>query len=485
MSKKIPEPTRRPRERAFLVGVEIFGQEDLLSIDDSLTELALLADTAGLNVVGEATQKLDHPNSQTFIGPGKVEEVKALVNELHAEVVLFDEELSPRHLRELERIFGDEVRILDRTALILDIFAQHADTKEGALQVELAQYEYRLPRLTRAWTHLARQTGGGGGRAGGAGGVGLRGPGETQLEVDRRDIRRRIDRLKDDLEKVRTHRQQYRSRRKRSRIPIVALVGYTNAGKSTLLNRLAEANVYVANQLFATLDPTTRRVELPGGHLALFTDTVGFIQKLPTTLVAAFQATLEEIAEADLLLHVVDITHLNARAQAEAVQQTLAEIEADHVPVLTVLNKIDKLADPNKARQALEAFPKAVAISALTGEGIQELLETVGQTLYELYTPVKVRLPYDEGGLISLFHEMGQIESIEHERKGVLIKGRIPGRLEARYKPYAVWDGYGENNKSSPNETDAWQASGAPDEEDEELEAYGEYEEFDDLDYED
>lgn len=490
MSKKIPEPTRRPRERAFLVGVEIFGQDELLTIDDSLTELALLADTAGLNVVGEATQKLDHPNPQTFIGPGKVEEVKALVNELQADVVLFDEELSPRHLRELERIFDDEVRILDRTALILDIFAQHADTKEGALQVELAQYEYRLPRLTRAWTHLARQTGGGGGRAGGAGGVGLRGPGETQLEVDRRDIRRRIDRLKDDLEKVRTHRQQYRSRRKRSRIPIVALVGYTNAGKSTLLNRLAEANVYVANQLFATLDPTTRRVELPGGHLALFTDTVGFIQKLPTTLVAAFQATLEEIAEADLLLHIVDITHLNARAQAEAVQQTLAEIEADHVPVLTVLNKIDKLADPDKARQALEVFPKAVAISALTGEGIQELLETVGQQLYELYTPVKVRLPYGEGALISLFHEMGQIERIEHERKGVLIKGRIPGRLEARYKPYAVWDGYDENHNEPPGDIEDWQAKGShtgdaevfPEEE--ELDAYDDLDDWDDEDQE-
>lgn len=440
MAKKIPEPTTRPRERAFLVGVEIYSQNELLSIDDSLSELALLADTAGLDVVGQATQKLDHPNSQTFIGPGKVDEVKALVEELQAEVILFDEELSPRHLRELEKIFRDEVRILDRTALILDIFAQHANTREGSLQVELAQYEYRLPRLTRAWTHLARQAGGGAGRSGSVGGVGLRGPGETQLEVDRRDIRRRIDHLKDELEKVRVHRQQYRSRRKRSRIPVVALVGYTNAGKSTLLNHLTEAGVYVADQLFATLDPTTRRVELPGGHLALFTDTVGFIQKLPTALVAAFRATLEEIAEADLLLHVVDINHVNASAQAEAVQQTLMEIQADHVPMVTVLNKIDKLNDPEKARQSLEMFSRAVAISALKGEGINDLLSVVGRQLYETYQPISVRLPYQEGGLISMFHDYGQVERIEHQRSWVFIQGRLPGRLLAQYQLYTHWE---------------------------------------------
>jgi GTPase len=436
MARKIPESTTQPRERAFLVGVDIYGQQGLLNLDDSLAELTLLADTAGLDVVGQATQKLDHPNPQTFIGPGKVEETKALVEEFEADVVLFDDELSPRHLRNLEQLMGDRVRVIDRTALILDIFAQHASTSEGALQVELAQYEYRLPRLTRAWTHLARQAGGGGGRSGSVGGVGLRGPGETQLEVDRRDIRRRIDHLKNELEKVRTHRQQYRSRRKQSRIPVVALVGYTNAGKSTLLNRLSSADVYVADQLFATLDPTTRRVELPGGHLALFTDTVGFIQKLPTALVAAFRATLEEIAEADLLLHVVDITHPNVMAQARAVQLTLGEIEADHVPVVTVVNKIDRLADPKKARQNLEIFSTAEAISALTGEGINDLLATISDQLYETYQSVKVYLPYQQGGLISLFHDSGQVERLEQVPGGVLIKGKLPGRLIARFKPF-------------------------------------------------
>ena len=441
MSKRTPEPTMPPRERAFLVGVEIHEQKNILTLDDSLQELALLAETAGLEVVGELTQKLSHPNVETLIGSGKVEELKALAEETLAQVIVFDDELNPRHQRELERALGKNVRILDRTAVILDIFAQHAHTAEGQLQVKLAQYEYFLPRLTGQWTHLARQGGGGGGRAGSVGGVGLRGPGETQLEVDRRAIRREISQLKEQLEKVRAYRERYRAQRKRSRIPTVALVGYTNAGKSTLLNRLAKANVYVADQLFATLDPTTRRVELPGSNPALFTDTVGFIQKLPTTLVTAFRATLEEIAEADLLLHVVDISHPNALNQSEAVHQTLEEIEAGHVPVITVLNKIDQLSDPEAARRVLEHFPRSVAISARTGTGMDDLLALVRNGLYETYTPVLVRLPYQQGQLISLFHEVGHVEKLEHGRKDVLIQGRIPGRLVAQYKPWQVKPG--------------------------------------------
>jgi len=429
-------PTIQPRERAFLVGVDLNRQNDLLSLDDSLNELTLLADTAGLDVVGQATQKIRAPNPKTFIGPGKVEEVNALVEEVQADIVVFDEELSGRHLRELEKIFGDRIRIIDRTALILDIFAMRANTHEGALQVELAQYEYRLPRLTRAWTHLARQAGGGGGRSGSVGGVGLRGPGETQLEVDRRDIRRRISTLREHLEKVRTHRKQYRLRRKRSNLPIVALVGYTNAGKSTLLNRLSGADVFVADQLFATLDPTTRRVEFPGGNIALFTDTVGFIQKLPTNLIAAFQATLEEITEADLLLHIIDVTHKNAQAQAKAVYQTLVEIHADHLPVLIGLNKIDLLYDSERARQALEQFPNSVAISALTGEGSDDLLKSIYEILFEDFVGVSVWLPYKEGSLISMFHEQGQVEMVEHGDGGMKLTGRIPGRLRTRFTPY-------------------------------------------------
>jgi len=438
MPKKNPEPTASPRERTFLVGVEVFGHTQLLTLEDSLAELSLLADTAGLEVVGELTQKMERPNAVTFIGSGKVEELKALADDSLAQVVIFDDELSPRHQRELQKHLGESVRVLDRTALILDIFAQHARTRDGQLQVKLAQYEYYLPRLTGQWTHLERQGGGGGGRSGSVGGVGLRGPGETQLEVDRRSIRHDIAHIKDELEKVRAHRMRYRAQRKRSRIPTVALVGYTNAGKSTLLNRLAKADVFVANQLFATLDPTTRRIELPGGNQALLTDTVGFIQKLPTTLVAAFHATLEEIAESDLLLHVVDISHPNAMNQAEAVQQTLEEIDASHVPIITVLNKIDRLSDPDSARRVVENFPQAVAISARTGAGIGDLLERIHNGLYETLTPTVVRLPYQQGQLISLFHEFGQVERLEHGRKGVLIQGRIPGRLVAQFKPWQV-----------------------------------------------
>jgi GTP-binding protein HflX len=438
MAKKTPQPTLPPRERVFLVGVDVYGQNNLLTIEDSLAELSLLSDTDGLEVVGEMTQKLAHPNPETYIGSGKVEELKALADETLAQVIIFDNELSPRHQRELEKHIGASIRVIDRTALILDIFAQHAHTSEGQLQVRLAQLEYYLPRLTRQWTHLARQAGGGGGRSGSVGGVGLRGPGETQLEVDRRSIRHDISHIKEELEKVRSHRMRYRSQRKRSRIPTVALVGYTNAGKSTLLNHLAKSDVYVADQLFATLDPTTRRVVLPDSSQALFTDTVGFIQKLPTTLIAAFRATLEEIAEADLLLHLVDISHPNAMNQAEAVQQTLEEIGADHVPVITVLNKIDRLPNPEAARHSVDLFPQAVAISARTGSGIEDLLEHIRRGLFEMFVPITVLLPYQQGQLISLFHENGQVERVEHGRKGVLMQGRIPGRLVAQFTPWEL-----------------------------------------------
>jgi len=457
VAKKIPQPTTPPRERAFLVGVDLHDNNSILSLEDSLAELALLADTAGVDVAGELTQKLSRPHVETYIGPGKVEELKALAEETLCEVVIFDDELLPRHLRELEKALGKNIRVIDRTALILDIFAQHAHTKEGMLQVELAQYEYNLPRLTRAWTHLERQAGGGGGRSGSTGGVGLRGPGETQLEVDRRAIRRRITHIKKELEKVEAHRTRYRAQRRRTRIPTVALVGYTNAGKSTLLNRLAKADVYVADQLFATLDPTTRRVQIPGDNTVLFTDTVGFIQKLPTALVVAFHATLEEIAEADLLLHVVDISHPNALGQYQAVLETLKEIDANHIPMITALNKMDQLKDPENAQRVLENFPKSVAISALNGTGIDNLLMLVQEELFEAFEPIGVRLPYKEGALISLFHELGQVDRVEHERGGVIIHGSIPGRLLAQFAPWKIKPN-GNTTNSLEEETDLEEA---------------------------
>jgi GTP-binding protein HflX len=430
--------TQAEKERVYLVGVEFHNKPSLLSVGDSLQELSLLASTAGLVIVGQATQKLDRPNPSTFIGSGKVEELKIFIEDTEANLVIFDEELSPRHLRELEEKFGKDTRVLDRTALILDIFALHANTAEGKLQVELAQYEYLYPRLTRAWTHLARQAGGGAGRTGSVGGVGLRGPGETQLEVDRRQIRSRIAFLKEELEKVRAHRHQYRQTRKKSHIPIIALVGYTNAGKSTLINQLTDSNVLVADKLFATLDPTTRRLELPGGNSILITDTVGFIQKLPTQLIAAFRATLEEISEADLLLHIVDVSHPAAVAQWKSVQKTLKDIECDHIPEITVLNKIDRINNSIAANLSIPEWAKAIPISAMSGQGINELLQRIRQELFETLVPIDVKLPYIQGQLISLFHQSGQIEKIEHGIGNVRIKGNIPGRLVSKYLPFMI-----------------------------------------------
>ena len=432
--------TKPPKEKAFLVAAEIKESDRLMDTADSLEELALLADTAGLEVVGETSQKLDRPNVATYVGTGKVDEIAALAEEMLADVIIFDDELTPRHLRELSKRFGDKIRVLDRTALILDIFAQHASTKAGRLQVELAQYEYRLPRLSHAWGHLGRQTGGASGRSGSVGGVGLRGPGETQLEVDKREIRKRITILKREIDSLSEHRKRYRVQRKRSRIPVIALVGYTNAGKSTLLNKLSKSDVYAADQLFATLDPTTRRVVLPGDRVCLFTDTVGFIQKLPTDLVAAFKSTLEEINEADLLLHVIDVSHYNANAQFESVKQTLEEIEADNIPTINVFNKVDLLdGDIEETRQLLyETDPNACLISAVTGYGIDELRNAIVETLFEKMVPIRVRLPYAEGALIALFHDQGVVDVIESGRSDVIMQGMIPTRFLTSFQPYFI-----------------------------------------------
>lgn len=429
--------TQAAPEPALMVGVQVRTEVDpRFTLDDSLRELELLAETAGLAVVGEVTQNLSSPNSRTYVGSGKLDEIKLLADELDAKIILFDEELSPRHQRELEKELGNNTRVIDRTALILDIFAQHANTREGMLQVELAQYRYRLPRLTGAWTHLARQTGGASGRSGGVGGVGLRGPGETQLEVDRREIKRKIVKLEDELDKVREHRNRHRQQRRKSNIPVVALVGYTNAGKSTLLNKLTKAGIYVADQLFATLDPTTRQLELPSGETVLLTDTVGFIQKLPTDLVAAFRATLEEIVEADLLIHMVDASHKNAQSQRLTVLETLEEIGAAEIPILTVYNKIDLLSSEEIEDLRKIAEPNSVFISALTGEGLGELAEAIAVGSYQTFVHVMVKLPYEEGRLVSLIHEKGHVRDIQHLEDGILIDGMLPRQLLAFFDAY-------------------------------------------------
>lgn len=423
-----PNLTGADPEKAYLIGADVRSARPLLRVEDSLDELALLAQTAGIEIVGRATQHVRQIDPATYIGSGKVAAIHEAVTELGADMVIFDDELSPRHQRELEKIFGEDVKVIDRSALILDIFAQHARTREGALQVELAQYEYRLPRLTRQWTHLARQAGGGAGR-GGTGGVGLRGPGETQLEVDRRDIGRRISRLKQELEAVRAHRSRHRAQRSRQGVPVVALVGYTNAGKSTLLNRMTGADVYAADQLFATLDPTTRRLELPSGKHVLLSDTVGFIQKLPTTLIAAFRATLEEVAEADMLIHVVDIAHPMAAQQIETVEDTLAEIDVPRIPRILALNKIDVLTGTLEIPRAQDAYAASVPLSARTGEGLDVLTAEIARVLQQSLVEIRVTLPHSRGDLVAMIHDQGVVSEETHTGEGVALHAHVPARL--------------------------------------------------------
>jgi len=432
----VPEYDGRTHSRAYLAGARIKGGQSLLSLTDSLKELSLLAKTADLEVVGQAQQQLNRINPTTYLGSGKIAEICDEVHSLAADCVIFDDELSPRHQRELEKRFGAQVQVMDRSVLILDIFAQHARTREGALQVELAQYEYRLPRLTRQWTHLARQAGGGGMR-----GVGTRGPGETQLEVDRREIQRKISYLKRELEKVREHRQRYRNQRIREGIPVISLVGYTNAGKSTLLNALTNADVLVADQLFATLDPTTRRIELPSGQEVLFSDTVGFIQKLPTTLIAAFRATLEEIREADLLLHLADLSHPNVSQQVETVEDTLAELEMPDTPRIFVWNKADlwderplpDLTDPH-------LYLDAVHISALNRSGLSSLLNAVERALASQYYPMRLLLPYQKSNLLAQLYAKGRVQSQEATHRGYLLQAQVPARQFRQFAEFQLSD---------------------------------------------
>ncbi|KAL6995731.1 hypothetical protein U1Q18_005865 [Sarracenia purpurea var. burkii] len=412
-------------EKAYIVGVERKGDsEDSFGIEESLKELAQLADTAGLMVVGSTYQKLATPNPRTYIGSGKVAEIKSAINAFGVETIIFDDELSAGQLRNLEKAFGGDVRVCDRTALILDIFNQRAATHEAALQVALAQMEYQLPRLTKMWTHLERQAGGK-----------VKGMGEKQIEVDKRILRTQIGILKKELESVRKHRKQYRNQRVSVPVPVVSLVGYTNAGKSTLLNRLTGANVLAENRLFATLDPTTRRVQMKNGKEFLLTDTVGFIQKLPTTLIAAFRATLEEISESSLLVHVVDISHPLAEQQIDAVDKVLAELDVASIPKLMVWNKVDNASDPLKIKLEAEKREDTVCISALSGDGLDDFCNAVQEKLKDSMVWVEALIPFNKGEFLGTIHQVGIVERIEYTEKGTLVRAYVPLRFARLLTP--------------------------------------------------
>ena len=395
-------------------------------LEDSLNELRELAATAGASVVDTVTQKLQHPTAPYYIGKGKAEEVGALCTEHGAGSIIFDDELSPAQGRNLESVTSK--KILDRTQLILDIFARRARSREGRLQIELAQLQYLLPRLTRMWTHLSRQTGG----------IGTRGPGETQLEVDRRRVQERIARLQKDLEEVRKHRAIQREGRARHQWPVVAIVGYTNAGKSSLLNRLTKAGVLAEDKLFATLDPTTRQFVLPNKLKVLFTDTVGFIRKLPTTVIESFKATLEELKSADLLVHVVDLSHSQWEEHIAATEEVIRELEADGKHTLIVFNKIDRLANAEAVDAALARHPQSVAISVKTGESLEQFVDELQNQLSAWRLRQKFRIPQSASLALAELHRAGHVVAITYEDDYALVTAHIPPALEAKFARYAV-----------------------------------------------
>ena len=411
-------------QRAFLIAVAQ-SKSAVPESETSLAELELLTDTAGSNPVDSELVRRERFDPATLIGRGKVEELVSLTNAQDIDVVIFDNELSPAQQRNLQRMFQCDV--VDRVALILDIFAQHATSKEGMLQVELAQLRYRLPRLRGKGTEMSRL----------GGGIGTRGPGETQLETDRRRILERISKLERELQHIaRSHDTRTKARRK-SRLPMVSLVGYTNAGKSTMFNLFTDAGVLVEDRLFATLDSTIRRVEMPGGAPILISDTVGFVRNLPHMLVEAFRSTLEEVNQADLLLHVVDAADPNPDRQIAAVHTVLREIGAADVPELLVINKTD-VADPVAVKRLLELNPGAVATSAVTGAGRDELARAVTAKLADTTDDIRLIIPYDRGDVVALLHEIGRVTETDHTDSGTRVSAQVPSTELHRFADFVV-----------------------------------------------
>lgn len=413
----------RSAEKTILIGLEHDGV-NRWDVEDSLDELRQLAATAGANVVDTVVQRLDKPTAPYYIGKGKAEEVARQCGEKQVTSLIFDDELSPAQGRNLEEI--THRKVLDRTQLILDIFAQRARTREGRLQIELAQLQYLLPRLTRMWTHLSRQSGG----------IGMRGPGETQLEVDRRRVQERIARLERDLKEVRKNRSVQREGRLRRNWPVAALVGYTNAGKSSLLNRLTGAGVLAEDKLFATLDPTTRQLALPNHQKILLTDTVGFIRKLPHTVIESFKATLEEVQLANILLHVVDLSHPQHHEQMAAVEQTLSDLDAIGKQTILIFNKIDLVSDPEIVANQLARHPGSVAISARTNEGIPALIQELERRLAAWRLRGDFRIPTSESALLAEIHRVGHVLDLRYDGEVTVVHAHVPPELHGRLRLY-------------------------------------------------
>lgn len=430
-------------ERAILVGIEYKGADDAASAASSLEELARLADTAGAAVVATTTQRLDAPNPRTFVGSGKAEEIADLCRSLAADVVIFDEELTPSQQSNLEKVVPKDVKVIDRTALILDIFALHATTKEGRLQVRLAQNQYLYPRLRGMWAHLASNRMGGG--------VGSRfGEGESQLEVDRRMVRKRITSIRRELEQVAKMRSTQRAARYSSGVFKVAEAGYTNAGKSSLINRLADADVLSYDKLFATLDSTTRKLVLPEGREITLTDTVGFIQKLPTTLVEAFNSTLDEIRGADLVLHVVDASSEERARQMAAVDETLEQIGAHAIPRIVVFNKVDMLQESEKALLR-SRYPEAVLVSAQTGEGTDDLIKAIERAATASEETLEITVPFSRGDVASLAHERCTVVAESYDEFGTHMTLRVPRELMKTFEAFRADGGASSGENVEPN----------------------------------